>query len=436
MEEKEMSFVETMEYIDSLRAYGVVPGLDNMRRLCARLENPQDDLKFVHIAGTNGKGSVLCFLSAVLAQAGYRVGSYSSPAVADYRDTIQTGGRMISRAWLCRGMTRICAACRALVEAGYPHPTLFEAQTALAFLYFKEKKCDIVVLETGMGGELDATNIVKNTVVSVFTPVSMDHVGVLGNSLAQIAWTKSGIIKAKGRAVSSQQEPEALEAIRLRCREQNAPLTVTDLKALVKKKSTLAKQTFSYGERKNLEISLAGRYQTENAALAIEALDVLSECGYPVTDKALRAGLLGARWPGRFQILGTNPLFIADGAHNEDAAGRLADTLGFYFRGEKLIYIMGMLRDKDHEAVIKQTCPLAGTVLTVPTPGERGLSAYELAGEVMKYHGDVTALDSVEEAVEIAYMLSGGKTPVIAFGSLSYLGKLMETVDNRNKKKK
>lgn len=436
MEEKEMSFGETMEYIDSLRSYGVVPGLENMRNLCGQLGNPQDGLKFVHIAGTNGKGSVLCFLSSVLKAAGYRTGSYSSPAVVDYRDTIQINGRMISKAGLCRGMTRIRAACLALTEAGYPHPTLFEAHTALAFWYFKEKNCDIVVLETGMGGELDATNIIKNTLISVFTPISLDHVGVLGNSLAQIARTKAGIIKKNGTAVSAAQEREALEAITQRCGEENASLTVTDLRALSTTESSLSKQIFSYKERKNLEIALAGRYQPENAALAVEALEALSQCGYPVTEKALRKGFSEAVWPGRFQILGTEPLFIADGAHNADAARRLADTLRFYFRGKKLIFIMGVLRDKDCETIIRETCPLAGPVLAISTLGERGLSAYELAGEVMKYHEDVTALDSVEEAVEIALMLSGGKTPVIAFGSLSYLGKLMETVKDRNKKKK
>lgn len=432
----EMSVFQTREYLESLRTYGVVPGLDSIRRLCARLGNPQDDLRFVHIAGTNGKGSVLCLIAAALEEAGYRTGCYSSPAVLDEREIIKVNGRMISRKGFCQGISRIRTACIGLTQEGFPHPTLFEVQTALAFWYFKEKKCDIVVLETGMGGELDATNVVKTTAAAVFAPVSPDHMGVLGNSLAEIARTKSGIVKPGCRAVTARQKPEVLEMIEERCRSENVALTVAEPDAVQAVKSTLQKQVFSYKEKKKLEITLAGRYELENAVLALEALEVLAGCGYPVPDTALRRGFLKAVWPGRFQVIKEAPVFIADGAHNIDAAIKLEDSLRFYFGEKKLIYIMGMLRDKDHEAVIRSTCPSAGHILTVSTQGERGLSAYELAGKVRKYHGEVTALDSVEEAVEIGLMLSGGEIPVIAFGSLSYLGKLINIVQNRKKKKK
>ncbi|MCI9663904.1 MAG: bifunctional folylpolyglutamate synthase/dihydrofolate synthase [Lachnospiraceae bacterium] len=428
-----MSYGKTLEYIDHLRSYGVVPGLENMRNLCAKLQEPQDALTFIHIAGTNGKGSILCLLTAALKEAGFRTGSYSSPELVDFRDMIRVNGKALSKAKLCRYMTRIKELCQELVEEGKPHPTLFEVETALAFWHFKELKCDIVVLETGMGGELDATNVVKNTAVAVFSSISPDHIGVLGKNLCEIAWTKSGIIKPGSKVVSDVQQPEVLDEIRERCRQQNTSLTVMDPDGLKRGKSTLKKQVFSYKERKGMEISLAGCYQVENAATALDTLDALSRCGYPVPERAVRKGFLEALWPGRFQVLSQNPLFIADGAHNADAALKLAQSIRYYLDGRKIILIMGVLRDKDRKALIEAVCPLASHILTVSTPGSRGLSACELAGEIKERYQCVSALDSVEEAVEISILMAGAgaAAAVVAFGSLSYLGRLIGAVEKR-----
>lgn len=433
--ENEMSFKEAMDYIDSLQAYGIVPGLENIRNLCEKLGNPQDDLKFIHIAGTNGKGSVLCFVSSVLKEAGYRTGRYISPTIFDYRERIQVNGRMIPKKDLCAGMTRVKEACEELVKEGEPQPTPFEVETALAFLYFKEKQCDIVVLETGMGGKLDATNIIKNTITAVFTSISLDHMKFLGNTLAEITEVKAGILKRGCKAVTAGQYPEVIEVLKEKCREMQAPLVMAVPEKAVKVKSTLERQRFSYKEYKDMVITLTGRYQIDNAVLSLEVIRTLGESGYPVTEKAVRKGLENAKWPGRFQLLHKKPVFIADGAHNRDGAARLADSIRFYFTNKRIIYIMGVLRDKEQEEIIKETCPYADQILTVSTEGKRGLSAYELACEVKRFHKNVTALDSVEEAVELSYMLADKDSVIIAFGSLSYLGKLIKTVENRDKSK-
>lgn len=427
-----MNYAEVEEYVESLQGLGIVPGLSNIIHLCEKLGNPQKDLSFVHIAGTNGKGSVLAFVSTILKEAGYRTGRYISPTIFEYRERIQVNGRMISKKDLCRLMEVVKKACEELVLEGNPHPTPFEVETALAFLYFREKNCDIVVLETGMGGAQDATNLIENTLVCALVSISLDHMGILGDTLEKIALQKAGIIKPGAHVVSAPQAEEVRRVIVEKCAEQGATLSIADYEKLKKKKSTLEKQKFSYGTYKDLEISLIGRYQTENAAIAVEVIEALAEKGYPVSEKALRKGLLATIWPGRFELLSKKPVFIADGAHNRDGAKRLAESIEFYFTNRRIIYIMGMLRDKEQEEVIQSTYPFASQILTVPTKGERGTTSYELAQKVQQYHENVTALDSVEEAVELSLLMADKDTVIIAFGSLSFLGQLMTVVKNRS----
>lgn len=433
MKEEKMSYRETMEYIESLQCYGSVPGLTNIINLCEKLGNPQDALKFVHIAGTNGKGSVLSFVSNILTESGYKVGRYISPVIFEYRERIQMNGKMISQKDLCRLMGVLKAACEEMVKEGKAHPTPFEVETALAFMYFKEKECDLIVLETGLGGAQDATNLIQNTEIAVFTSISLDHMGILGNTLTAIAGEKAGIIKAGCQVVTALQKPEVQMVLEEHCLEKGVSMTVASPEKITGIKSTLERQRFSYGQYKNLEISLIGRYQMENAVLAIEVAQALKLRGYSVSEKAIYGGLKKALWPGRFQLLCKKPIVIADGAHNRDGAARLAQSVQFYFTNKRILYIMGMLRDKEQEEVIKTTCPFAEQILTVPTPGARGTSSYELALEVQKYHNNVTALDSVEEAVELSFLMADKDTVIVAFGSLSYLGRFITGVENRDK---
>ncbi len=430
-----MNYKEAAEYMESLQHYGCVPGLESIRQLCAYLDDPQDDLKFVHIAGTNGKGSVLAYVSTVLTSAGYRVGRYISPAVTDYREKFQIDGRMISKQAFCKYLESVKEAADRMEIDGKPHPTPFEVETAVAFLYFLDKKCDIVVLETGMGGTLDATNIIKTTLCVAITSISMDHMAMLGNSLEKIASQKAGIIKEGACVVSALQKPQAAKVIEDEAVRMNCELCIADVNKVSSVKYGLNKQRFSYGKYKNLEITMAGAYQIENAVIAVEVIDALSDKGFKVTDEKLREGLINTKWHGRFDIIGNKPLFIADGAHNEDAALRLAETIRFHFTNKRIIYIMGVLGDKEYDKIIAATCELAEQIITVTPPDNpRALSAYELAGAAKEYHNSVTVADSVQEAVEIAYLFAGKDKDavIIAFGSLSYMDRLFDVVEHRD----
>ncbi len=418
---------QVMEYMGQVSAYGIVPGLDSIRELCRELGDPQKELRFVHIAGTNGKGSVSAFLAEILKCAGYRVGRYLSPTLFQYRERIQVNGSCITKAALGRGVERIKGICDGMVARGLPHPTPFEIETALGFLYFREKACDVVVLETGMGGLLDATNIVENTLAAVLTSVSMDHMQFLGDTPEKIAFQKAGIIKRGCRVVSAVQRKEVMEVIRAGAEAMGCPLQAVKPEMLSHVRYGLEKQSFDYGGLKKLELSLAGKYQIENAALAVETVEALGEQGLSVSEEALRLGLSRTQWPGRFTLIGKKPYFIVDGAHNEDAAVRLAESLEFYFTNKRVIYIMGVLKDKEYEKIIASTHALADQIITVTPPGNsRALPAYELAKAVAEVHCDVTAADSLEEAVEMSRLLAGKEDVIVAFGSLSFLGRLME----------
>lgn len=432
-----MKYQEALNYMDSLNNYGIVPGLGSIRELCRRLDNPQDRLRFVHIAGTNGKGSVLAYVSTVAGCAGYRVGRYISPAVREYRERFQVNGGMITQKDFCGLLEELRQVCDSMAAEGLPHPTPFEVETALGFLYFSQKECDLVVLETGMGGRLDATNVIRNTLVAALASVSMDHMQYLGNTLGAIAGEKAGIFKPGCRAVCIEQEPEAMEVIRAQAQQLRIPLTLADGKKATRVRYGLERQRFDYDGMKDLEIGLAGRYQIHNAVLAVEVCRALGECGFDIPEKALRQGLRDTRWPGRFTILGRKPLFVADGAHNEDAAKKLAESIEFYFTNKRIIFIMGILKDKEYEKIIGITARYADQILTVAPPGNpRAMGSYELAREAAKVHPRVTAVDSLEEAVELSHLLAGREDVIVAFGSLSYLGRLMEIMEEREKKGK
>ncbi|MCM1064594.1 MAG: bifunctional folylpolyglutamate synthase/dihydrofolate synthase [Eubacterium sp.] len=428
---------EVLAFMEEASGYGIVPGLDSTRELCRRLGDPQKELKFIHVAGTNGKGSVCAYLASILKEAGYQVGKYISPAVFTYREEIQVNDRNITIKALCQGMERIKGVCGEMAAEGLPHPTLFEIKTAMGFLYFKEKQCDVVILETGMGGLTDATNIVEDTLVSVIASVSPDHMKFLGSTLAEIAAQKAGIMKRGAAVVSMRQADEAAKVIADGAERLECPLTVTEPQYIKNVRYGLDRQRFDYRDRKKLEIRLAGKYQPENAALALDVIDALAEKGISVPEQAIRRGLAGARWPGRFTVIGKNPCFVVDGAHNEDAAKRLAESIGFYFTNKRIIYIIGVLKDKEYEKILRLTARYAAQIITVTPPDNpRALPAYELAKEAALVHPQVTAADSLEEAVEMSALLAGKEDVIIAFGSLSYLGRLMEIVEKRDAGKK
>lgn len=428
-----MNYQEAMEYIESCASYGIVPGLDNMKELLKRLGNPEKQLKFIHIAGTNGKGSTLAFISTVLMEHGYKTGRYVSPTIFEYRERFQIQGKPISKAETARLMEEVALQADVMAEEGFSHPTPFEIETAMAFLLFAKKACDIVVLETGMGGALDATNIIENTLLCVITGIGYDHMGFLGNTLKEIAAQKAGIIKKNSIVVCAPQKEEVKEVLAKAAKEcQAKKIVFVKEEELQKIKYGLFKQSFHSKEWGKIEITLPGTYQIINAAVALQALSCLQEQGFLLKSDTVKKAFLTTCWQARFQIVDKHPLFIVDGAHNVAAAKELRKSIQFYFTNRRIIYIMGMFRDKEYFKVIENTCDLAEHIITVTTNNtKRALPALELAKEISQVNSSVTVADSVEEAVELSYLLADKDTVIVAFGSLSYLGNCIHAVKHR-----
>lgn len=425
-----MDYREARTYLDGITKYGSVFGLESMRSLLELLGNPQKKLSFIHIAGTNGKGSVLAFVSSVLTRGGYRVGRYCSPSVFSYREKIQVNEVPIDRESLAKLTGRVRIACEELVAKGRPQPTVFEVETALAFLYFLQENCELAVVEAGLGGLLDATNVIDTTKAAVLTSISMDHMGVLGDSLEEIAQQKAGIFKEGCQAVCLKQTPEVMEVISRAAKEKHCELTLADRTRAFDISYGLEKQSFTYiSERgtvyKNCVIHQAGTYQIDNAVLALEVLEAICRAGYPVSTEAVREGLSTACWPGRFSVISKKPLIILDGAHNEDGARRLAQSIRICLDGKKKIFIMGVFSDKEYKKIAELTAPLADRIFTIQTPDNpRALDAGKLKEAVLVFQPNTRRMDSIREAVRAALEAADEDSVIIGFGSLSHLKEL------------
>lgn len=419
-----MDYQESRAYIEDAQQYGSVLGLANMKELLNRLGNPQNDSRYIHVAGTNGKGSVIAYLYASLTAAGYRVGRYISPTIYSYRERLETAGEKISREQFAGYITQIAKVIDTMTAEGLGHPTPFEIETAAAFLYFKDQNCDLVLLEVGLGGNLDATNVIAAPILSVLVSISIDHQAFLGTTLKEIAEKKAGIIKRGTAAVAAAQKPEAMAVIREQCEREGVPLYIADPSEAEPISADCFGQSFRYrGEEWTL--SLSGTCQIENAVLALNVMEVLGQRGYPVPMEARKYGLCHTVWGGRFTVIGQEPLFLVDGAHNPAAAEKLRDSMEQYLKGRTIYFIMGVFRDKDYRQVISLTHSYAKKILTVATPGNpRALPAKELAEAVREAGTDAEAAGSLEEAVDKAIALAGKDDVILAFGSLSFIGEL------------
>ena len=403
-----MDYQQSRAYIKDAEQYaGGALDLTNIKELMKRLGNPQDQLKYIHVAGTNGKGSVIAYLYTTLMKAGYHVGRYISPSVYSYREKIETEGKPISREKFAEQTTRVAAVIEEMTAEGLAHPTPFEIETAVAFLFFAEEKCDPVILEVGMGGITDATNLITTTELAVLVPISMDHQSFLGNTISEIAEKKAGIIKPGSSVVTIGQETEALEVIKKTGAEAGADVCVADVSEAEVLEADFTGQRFCYkGEEYTL--SLAGSYQTENAVLALEALRILDERGYHTTLEQRKEGLWATHWNGRLTIIHKDPLFIVDGAHNPAAADMLEDSVRKYFKDRRLFFIMGVFKDKDYPYIIRKLCPYAEQILAIETPDNpRALPAEELAKAIRPYNANVRAEKNIPRAVEELFELAG-----------------------------
>lgn len=427
-----MDYQQSRAYIRDAEQYaGGAMDLTNIKELMKRLGNPQDQLKYIHVAGTNGKGSVIAYLYTTLMKAGYHVGRYISPSVYSYREKIETEGKPISREKFAEQTTRVAAVIEEMTAEGLAHPTPFEIETAVAFLFFAEEKCDPVILEVGMGGITDATNLITTTELAVLVPISMDHQSFLGNTISEIAEKKAGIIKPGSSVVTIGQETETLEVIKKTGAEAGADVCVADVSEAEVLEADFTGQRFCYkGEKYTL--SLAGSYQTENAVLALEALRILDERGYHTTLEQRKEGLWATRWNGRLTIIHKDPLFIVDGAHNPAAADMLEDSVRKYFKDRRLFFIMGVFKDKDYPYIIRKLCPYAEQILAIETPDNpRALPAEELAKAIRPYNANVRAEKNIPRAVEELFEMAGKDDVILSFGSLSFIGEITRIVNAR-----
>lgn len=422
-----MNYTEAMEYLAEAGKRGWILGLDTIRNLLKYLGGPQRQLKFVHVAGTNGKGSTTAMIASIACAAGFAVGRYTSPAVFCDREKYAVNGEWISEAEYAACMDEIVAAVSRMADDGLALPTSFEIETALALLHFARRGCDLVVLETGMGGDTDATNVVENTLVCVLTAIGMDHTKFLGGTLAEIAAKKAGIIKRGCTVVLEQQSDDVLCVVTDACGHMDAPLTVTQPDAIEVLRSDAAGQRFRYRDIE-VEIPLTGRFQLDNAAAAIDSAMQLRGKGFHIPDKAIIAGLKDVSWPGRLQQVHAAPDIFIDGAHNPNAAGRLAEAIPLLWPDRELICIMGVLADKDFTEVAQLVCGRASKVFTVTPDNPRALNAEALAKAVRPICPHVKAAESVQAALDAAIASAGENAVILAFGSLSYLNNVLNAV--------
>ena len=418
-----MDYQEALAYIHAVHWQGHKPGLDRTRALLAALGDPHKRLQFVHVAGTNGKGSTAAMLDSCLRCAGYRVGLFTSPYINRFNERIQVDGVPIPDADLVRLVEQVQPAASAMADV----PTEFELITALGMLYFVQTRCDIVVLEVGLGGALDSTNVIDPPECAVITALGMDHVKELGPTLADIAAAKAGIIKPGSPVVSYGGAPEADRVIADAAAACGAPLTVADFARLTLRGAGLEGQTFDYDGLTGLTLPLLARYQPRNAAVAIEALRALRARGWQIPDSAIRQGLAQVRWPGRFELLRRDPPFLLDGSHNAHGMRATADSLRALFQGEKFVFLVSIMADKDVDEMLRLLLPLAKGFVTVTAPSPRAIPASELAARIEALGGRAEPAGGIPAAVARVWELAAGG-PAAALGTLYFSGEVREAV--------
>ena len=431
-----MDYKQAMEFLEETKKYGSQLGLTSIQNLMDILGNIQNQVPIVHIAGTNGKGSVGAMLSAVLQEAGYRVGRFSTPDVFSYEEEFLMDNTPIDRNRLADIFSKVAAACGELTKKGCPHPTRFEVETAAAYLWFWEEACDIAIVEVGMGGETDATNVIEKPLLSVLTSISLDHMKFLGNTLEEIASVKAGIIKDGCPVVTVHQSKEVMDVIQKRCRQTGSRCICADAGKAADVICTDAETVFTWktGPEEaaafpRIHLGLRGCFQVENAVCALEALCVL-RLSYPrLSKQAVLRGLCNVRWPGRFEKIGEGPDFYLDGAHNEGAVKRLRQTVDIFFPERRVIYILGVLADKEYRRMIQLMFQPGDRVFTVTPKNPRALGASGLTELLLAQKIDAVYCENGENAVLCAMQEAKEEDVIVAFGSLSYLCEIREAYE-------
>ena len=424
-----MNVNEAIEYIHSVFWKGSIPGLERTQELLAKMGNPEKDLKFVHIAGTNGKGSTASMTASILRKAGYRTGLYTSPYIYRFHERMQVDGVEIAD----EDLIAITEYVKPLADSMKESPTEFELVCCIAFEYFKRMKCDIVVLEVGMGGEFDATNVIETPEVAVITNIGLDHTEVLGDTVEAIAETKSGIFKQGGHAVVYRSTP-SVEAVYERvCAQRNVKLRKADFDSLKLKSHGLDGQVFDCGKRKDLLLPLLGVHQLHNASVVLSIIDTMIENGWKISEENIYDGMRDVRWPGRFDIIQRNPLFIIDGGHNPQCIEALVKNIEDYLTGKNVIALTGVLADKDYADMYKPVMPLVNQFVCVTPPNPRRMAAEQLAEFLRQAGAKAEAAASVEDGVKRSLELAGEDGVVLCFGSLYTIGSIHDALLAVNK---
>ena len=423
-----MTYEDAKAYMEEVSRTGSILGLTNIINLMKELGDVQEKLHILHIAGTNGKGSVGAFIESVLMEAGYRVGRYTSPAVFEPVGEWRIFKNIIRVDDYLECLVEVRTACEHMQKKCMVQPTVCEIETALAFLYFYKNNCDYVLLEVGMGGETDATNLITAPVCSIITSISMDHMQFLGNTLAEIAHVKAGIIKEGCPVVTgSTQKAEAMREIQTMAEYKGARILIAEESQIKNIEIALEGISYEHEWLGKVQLKLSGMYQIENSNLAI----IVCKEVLHIPTEIIVKGIKKTTWPGRFEVVSKKPLVILDGAHNEDAAEKLFTTLKMHFTNQKMTYIIGVLADKEHEKMLSRMLPLAERVFTVTPPNKRALAGESLAEEVRSFGCDAVYCESMEQAAELALANVKEDGVILAFGSLSYLAVLKEAFLSR-----
>ena len=417
-----MNRTEAIEFIENRPWQGFSLGMERMEELMKKLGNPQKGLKYVHVAGTNGKGSTCAMMTSILLKAGYKVGTFISPHLVNYEERFSVNNLPVSEKELIKLVDKVKKASSELSFV----PRVFEILTAIGFLYFKKERCDIVVLEVGMGGRLDATNIIDESLVSVLMNIGLEHTEILGDTLEKIANEKAGIIKDNGDVVAYDNVDEVINTFKNKAKEKHAKITVCDFDKIEILKEGRKGQVFNYKNFKNVELSLLGKHQFYNAATVIEACNILKRKGYNITSKNIKDGLREANWNARLSLLATKPLFILDGAHNPQCAVALKESLPKLLGKKKAIMLCGMLKDKDYQSVMDMMTPFAKEFICLTPDSSRALDKKDLAKILMNKNQKAVTASSVYEGIEMALSEAGENGVVVAFGSLYLAGDIIK----------
>jgi len=412
-----MDYKQALDYINGVQWLGSKPGLERVGELLHKLGDPQQKLKFIHIAGTNGKGSCAAMMASVLKTCGYKTGLFTSPYLYRFNERMKINGKDIADDMVVSLVERI----QPLADSMEDHPTEFEIMTAAAILWYAEENCDAVVFEVGLGGRFDATNIIEKSEVSIIMNIGLDHTAILGDTLEKIAFEKAGIIKPNGRVVLYKQSENVEKVIRGRCEELGAELVISEPSKIKTEFDSIEGQVFTY---KNVPyaIPLLGAHQLKNAAVVLEAVELLRRKGWKLEQSEVEHGLYAVSWPARFEVLSDEPYFVVDGGHNPQCAETVRDNLLRYFPGKKHVIMMGVLRDKDYMSLAETINEAADEYICVTPANDRALPAEELKAALEKFGKKAEAYETIDDAVAAALKAAGKKGVACAVGSLYMAG--------------